>query len=147
MTQMFLLIADDQEDNRIIFSAILTHNGYGVCLATNGEEAVELAKAHSPRLILMDLQMPVMDGWEATRLLKAAPETADIPVVAITAQDDVAVARLQEAGFCAYVRKPVQPEKFLRAVELCLERADEGKLWIELAGFAMGGGEPLEQAS
>jgi two-component system, cell cycle response regulator DivK len=87
MSQKVLLIADDQDDNRVIFSAVLTHHGYGVFLATDGREAVELAWAHSPRLILMDLKMPVMDGWEATRLLKADAATAHIPIVAVTAED------------------------------------------------------------
>ena len=71
MAQRLLLIADDQEDNRVVFSAILTHYDYNVLLATNGREAVEQARLHAPDLILMDLQMPVIDGWEATRLVKA----------------------------------------------------------------------------
>jgi two-component system, cell cycle response regulator DivK len=134
MIQNVLLIVDDEEDNRVIFSAILTHHDYAVVLAKNGQEAVELARDHSPRLILMDLQMPVADGWEATLQLKADPETADIPVIAVTAGDHPA-ARLEEAGFCAYVRKPVAPQDLLRAVEFCLERVGEGMPWIELPSF------------
>ncbi len=135
MTQTLILIADDQEDNLVIFSAILTHHGYGVFLAANGQETVELAREHSPRLILMDLQMPVMDGWEAARLLRADPETADIPIIAVTAQDHADMAPLQEAGFCAYIGKPVLPQDLLQAVDLCLERIAEGKPWIELPGL------------
>jgi CheY-like chemotaxis protein len=135
MTQKVLLLADDQEDNRVIFAAVLTHHGYGVFLATNGWEAVELARAHSPRLILMDLQMPVMDGWEATRLLKADAETAHIPIIAVTAEDHRDSGRLQEAGFCAYIRKPVLPQNVLRAVEFCLGSEAEGKPWIVLPSF------------
>lgn len=135
MTQKVLLIADDQEDNRVIFSAILTHHGYGVLVANNGQEAIELTREHAPRLVLMDLQMPVMDGWEATRLLKADPETAHIPVVAVTALDPADAPRLREGGFCAYVGKPVLPQNLLRAVDLCLESIVEGKRWIELPSF------------
>lgn len=137
MTQTMLLVADDQEDNLAIFSAILTHHGYGVVRATHGREAVELARTHVPRLILMDLHMPVLDGWGAIRLLKADPETADIPVVAVTAEDH-ARSRLQQAGFCAYVRKPVAPENLVRAVRLCLEGAEERTRWIVLPSFESG---------
>ena len=135
MTQVLVLIADDQQDNLVIFSAILTHHGYGVFLAANGQEAVELAREHSPRLILMDLQMPVMDGWEATRLLRARPETSRIPVIAVTAAGHVSPAELQEAGFCAHVCKPVLPQNLLRAVELCLEQLTDETPWIELPSF------------
>ena len=131
MIPKLLLIADDQEDNRIVFSAIFAHYGYNVLLAANGDEAVEQAKLHRPHLILMDLQMPVLDGWEATRLLKQDPETASIPVVALTAQDHV-TSRVQEGGFCAYVRKPVSPRDLVRAVELCLEKVSEENPWIKL---------------
>jgi two-component system, cell cycle response regulator DivK len=134
MIPKVLLIADDEEDNRVIFSAILTHHDYAVVLAENGREALELARDHSPRLILMDLQMPVMDGWEATRQLKADPDTADIPVIAVTARDCTA-ALLEDAGFCAYVGKPVAPQNLLRAVEFCLEQAGEGVPWIDLPSF------------
>jgi len=132
MTQKVLLIADDQEDNRVIFAAILMHHGYGVFIATNGREAVELAGAHSPRLILMDLQMPVMDGWEATRLLRSDPGTAHIPIIAVTAEDHGDPRRLQETGFCAYIRKPVLPQNMARAVEFCLEVEARGVSWITL---------------
>jgi two-component system, cell cycle response regulator DivK len=103
-------------------------------LATNGQEAIELARDHSPKLILMDLQMPVLDGWEATRRLKTDPDTYGIPIVAVTAEDHP-VACLEEAGFCAYVRKPVAPQHLLRAVEICLARAPTHRSWIEVPRF------------
>jgi two-component system cell cycle response regulator DivK len=131
MSSKLLLIADDQEDNRAIFSTMLTHKGYDVFLAVNGQEAIEQAKRHAPDLILMDLQMPVLDGWEATRLLKADPQTASIPVIAVSAQEHPP-SRLQEGGFCAYVRKPVTPVDLAQAVETCLEKSSEETLWIEL---------------
>ena len=135
MSPKLLLIVDDQEDNRIVFSAIFIHYGYNVLLAANGQEAVEQAKLHRPDLILMDLHMPVLDGWGATRRLKQDPETASIPVVALTAEDHL-TSRVQEGGFCAYVRKPVSPRDLVRMVELCLEAASEMKPWIKLPPLA-----------
>jgi two-component system cell cycle response regulator DivK len=135
MPSRLLLVADDEEDNRVIFSAILTHHGYNVSLATDGQEALEQARRHAPDLIVMDLQMPVMDGWEATRLLKSDPRTAAIPVVAATALD-VATAQLREAGYCAYVRKPIAPRDLVRAVELCLEGVSQENQWIDLPSLA-----------
>ena len=135
MTQKVILLADDQPDNLAIFSAILTHHGYGVVLAANGREAVDLARDHAPKLILMDLQMPVMDGWEASRLLKSTPATADIPIVAITAEDHNSLTRLRDAGFCAYLRKPVTPDAVVDAVRQCLEEHAAGVRWIELPAY------------
>ena len=135
MPLKLLLVADDEEDNRIIFRTILAHHRYDVSLASDGQEAVEQAKRHAPDLILMDLQMPVLNGWEATRLLKADPQTASIPVVAVTALDQTH-AQLQEGGFCAYVRKPIAPKDLVRVVELCLEGLAQEKLWIDLPSVA-----------
>jgi two-component system cell cycle response regulator DivK len=135
MTQKLLLVADDQEDNRIILSAILTHYGYGILQASNGHEAVEQAIQHLPDLILMDIEMPGMDGWEATRLIKADPAARAIPVVAVTAQNQRARATLLEAGFCAFVRKPVLPRDVVRAVELCLQANPAQAGWIDLPTF------------
>lgn len=135
MAQTVLLIADDQEDNRFVFSAILTHHGYGVMLAVDGQEALDPAREHAPQLILMDLQMPILDGWEAARLLKADPRTAGIPVIAVSALDRPGLDKLTEAGFCAYVQKPVLPRDVVGAVALCLEPEQKGKSWIELPRF------------
>lgn len=135
MAQTVLLIADDQEDNRIVFSAILTHHGYGVILAVDGQEALDLARDHAPQLILMDLQMPILDGCEAARLLKADPATAGIPIIAVSALDRPAPDKLTEAGFCAYVQKPVLPRDVVGVVALCLEPEHKGKPWIDLARF------------
>jgi CheY-like chemotaxis protein len=129
-----LLLVDDVEDNRFVFSTVLARNGYDVLIATNGREAVEQAKVVAPDLILMDLQMPVMDGWEATRLLKADSATASIPIVALSAGDP-ASARLKDAGFCAYVRKPILGRELARAVETCLRSASEERRWLEVPGM------------
>jgi len=131
MSQKLLLVADDQEDNRVILSAILTHRNFGVFLATNGAEAVEQARRHLPDLILMDLQMPVMDGWAATHAIRTDPRTAHIAVIAVTAEDQTP-ERLQQAGFCAYLRKPFLPRTAAQAVEICLANAEPRPSWFAL---------------
>ena len=133
MNQKLILVVDDNQDNRVILSAILTHYQYAVMQAVNGQSAVDQAKRHGPDAILMDLQMPVLDGWEAARLLKDDPETASIPIIAVTAQDhDSSLARLQRAGFSAYVKKPFLPKSAIQAIEACLQGVTERKLWIDL---------------
>jgi CheY-like chemotaxis protein len=120
-----LLLVDDVEDNRRTFSTVLARSGYDVVVASDGREAVAQAKLHAPDLILMDLQMPVMDGWEAARVLKADPATASIPIIALTACDPASL-HLEEAGFCAHVPKPVLCRPLVHAVDACLHRAPEG---------------------
>jgi CheY-like chemotaxis protein len=85
----------------------------------------------------MDLQMPVMD-WEAMRLLKADEATRHILIIAISAEDRQDPARLREAGFCAYVGKPVRPQEVVRAVEFCLQNDEEGYPWVQLPGHDPG---------
>ena len=138
MVEKLLLVVDDDEDNRTIFSTVLSHSGYNVLLATHGEEGLEQAKHHAPDLILMDLQMPVMSGWDATRLLKADPLTASIPIIAVTAEDH-SPTRYQDGGFCACVRKPVEPRDLVEAIAFCLEEGSREKLWIDLSSI----GAPL----
>jgi len=81
-----ILLVEDNADNQEIYSIILAHHGYRVLQAFDGGHGVDLARAHGPDLILMDLTMPVIDGLEATRMLKADPATAAIPIVALTAR-------------------------------------------------------------
>lgn len=80
-----VLCAEDNEDNIFMLTARLSRKGYEVVVARDGRQAVEMAQSESPSLILMDLSLPVMDGWEATRRIKAAPETRMIPVIALSA--------------------------------------------------------------
>ena len=82
-----ILVVDDQEVNRELLHFILSCRGYGVIEARDGLEAVKIAKSECPDLILMDLSMPVMDGFEAVRLLREVPEVRDVPVIACTAHD------------------------------------------------------------
>jgi CheY-like chemotaxis protein len=135
MTQRLVLIADDNEDNRIVFAAILEHSGYAVLSATHGAEAVDQARQHAPDLVLLDIAMPGMDGWEAIGILKADESTASIPVLAVSAFD-IQEERVSGAGFCAFVRKPVEPRALLGAVTRCLEETASGETWIDLDGHA-----------
>ncbi|HSU13583.1 response regulator [Longimicrobium sp.] len=123
-----ILLVEDNEDNQEIYRCILAHYGYDVLQAFDGGHGVEMARAHGPDLILMDLTMPVVDGLQATRMLKADPATAAIPIVALTAhtqREDFAAA--EAAGCDAYLTKPVEPQRVAAEVRriLALSR-DEG---------------------
>jgi two-component system, cell cycle response regulator DivK len=80
-----VLLVEDNEDNRIVYSTILRHFGYTVTEALNGEEGIAKARGERPDLILMDISIPIIDGWEATQVLKHDPATRDIPIIALTA--------------------------------------------------------------
>ncbi len=116
MTQRILVI-EDQEDNRIILSDLLTSAGFEVIEALNGQEGVSMAEAQKPDLILMDIQLPVLDGYEATRRIKANPALASIPVIAVTSYalsgDE---AKAMAAGCDGYVTKPFSPRLLLAKV-------------------------------
>ena len=112
LTEATVLLVEDNADNQEIYRIILAHYGYAVLQAWDGERGVRMARDHGPDLILMDLTMPGMDGLEATRLIKADPSTAAIPVVALTAStrcEDVAAA--QAAGCDGFLAKPVEPRR------------------------------------
>jgi len=80
-----ILYVEDNEDNVYMLTRRLRRSGHEVIVAADGEQGLAMARAEAPALILMDLRLPVMDGWEATRLLKATPETRDIPIIALSA--------------------------------------------------------------
>ena len=106
-----ILLVEDNADNQEIYRIILAHHGHAVLQAWDGEEGVRMAREHRPDLILMDLTMPVIDGLEATRILKADPATAAIPVIALTAhamQEDLEAA--EAAGCVAFLSKPAAPQ-------------------------------------
>lgn len=109
-TAQTLLLVEDNEDNRIIYCTVLRHLGYIVLEAQDGVQAVELARSAQPDLILMDISIPRMDGWEATRVLRSDPRTSTIPIIALTAHalaDDR--ARASQVGFTSYLAKPIEP--------------------------------------
>jgi two-component system cell cycle response regulator DivK len=119
-----ILLVEDNEDNQAIYHAILSHRGYTVLQALDGAEGVRLAREHLPAVIVMDISMPVLDGYEATRMLKADPATVHIPVIALTAH---AMAedrqRAHDAGCDAYLAKPAEPRAVAAEIELILSRA------------------------
>jgi CheY-like chemotaxis protein len=122
-----ILLVEDNEMNRDMLSRRLIRRGYEVILAEDGQEGLEAARSQSPDLILMDMSLPVMDGWEATRRLKDAPATARIPVVALTAHalsDDREKA--ERAGCDAYETKPVEFPQLLETIERLLHARGPG---------------------
>ena len=116
-----VLLVEDNLHNRKIFAGVLSHYGFTVREAVDGAQAVSMALADPPDLILMDLSLPVMDGWEATRQIKEIPELAKIPVIALTAHamaDDEERARA--AGCDGYLSKPISPKLVVAEVERVL---------------------------
>ena len=112
-----ILAVDDQEDNRRILHDLLTGAGYEVIEASDGLEAVELAERHRPDLVLMDIQLPGIDGYEATRRIKASPDLGGVPVIAVTSyalsgDEDKAM----EAGCDVYIATPYSPRALLAKV-------------------------------
>ncbi len=113
-----ILVIEDQEDNRRILCDLLTSAGFEIVEAVDGEEGLAAAAAHVPDLILMDIELPVIDGLEATRQIKARPELRHIPIIAVTSyalSGDEAKAR--EAGCDGYVTKPFSPRQLLAKVK------------------------------
>jgi two-component system cell cycle response regulator DivK len=105
-----VLIVDDHFDNRAIYRSIFVHLGYEVVEAVDGDEAITMAGARHPDVILMDMTLPGRDGWSATRALKAAPTTAGIPIIALTAHASEADREKALAAGCdAYLPKPAMP--------------------------------------
>ena len=120
-----VLIVEDQEDNRAILRDLLSKSGYDLIEATNGEEGVALAQSQRPDLILMDVQLPIIDGYEATRRIKSNAELRCIPVIAVTSyalSGDEAKARA--AGCDAYVAKPFSPRLLLAKIRKYLPGGD-----------------------
>ena len=121
-----VLIVDDAVDNRVVYGLCLEHFGYRVILAHDGYEGVQQARAEHPDLILMDISMPVLDGIEATRLIRADEHTASIPIIAVTAPTDPATrVRAEESGCNAFLGKPVGPSQLARQVERFLGPGSE----------------------
>ena len=119
-----ILLAEDDEDNRDLVQFVLMKSKLDVKLvvAENGEEAVRLAKECNPSLILMDMQMPVMDGWSAISLLKGDEKTKEIPVIAFTAQaKQEDWARTREMGCAEHFTKPMDPEELVALVQKYLK--------------------------
>lgn len=113
-----ILIVEDQEDNRRILRDLLTAKGYKTIEAVTGLEGVEMAGKHVPDLILMDIQLPELDGYEATRRIREVPDLQGIPIIAVTSYalsgDEV---KAREAGCDGYVSKPFSPRALLEIIQ------------------------------
>ena len=113
-----VLLVEDNEMNRDMLSRRLTRNGYDVLIAVNGQEGVDMAGSEKPDLILMDMSLPILDGWEATRRLKADPATAAIPVIALTAHAmDSDREKALAAGCDDFDTKPIELPRLLEKMK------------------------------
>jgi two-component system cell cycle response regulator DivK len=126
-----VLLVEDNEMNRDMLSRRLQRRGYEVIIAVDGPQGVAMAQSQAPDLVLMDMSLPLMDGWEATRTLKAAPETRNIPVIALTAHAmSTDRDKALEAGCDDYDTKPIELPRLLGKMEVLLggssERASGG---------------------
>jgi len=122
-----ILLVEDNLDNRAIYRTILEFAGHRVVEAHNGEEGIRMAREVLPDLILMDVSIPIVDGWQATTILKGDPLTAAIPIVALTAHALPADRdRSLAAGCDGYLAKPVEPRVVAQTVERFLAAPEAG---------------------
>lgn len=122
---MRILYVEDNEDNIYVIKSRLGRAGFTVLIATDGEQGVSMAAAERPDLILMDMRLPVMDGWEATRRIKAQPETRDIPIIALTAHAMTGDReKALEAGCDDFDTKPVEMPRLLEKVRALLPKKE-----------------------
>jgi CheY-like chemotaxis protein len=119
-----ILLVEDNEMNRDMLSRRLVRNGFEVVMATDGQKGVEMAGEEAPDLILMDISLPVIDGWEATRRIKGDPGTGAIPVIALTAH---AMTQDREKAFAVgcddFDTKPVELPRLLEKIKALLDKA------------------------
>jgi two-component system, cell cycle response regulator DivK len=121
-----ILLVEDNEMNRDMLSRRLQKKGYDVLLALDGEAGLKMAVSERPDLILMDMSLPVLDGWEATRQIKGQPMTASIPVIALTAHVMAGDRdKAFEAGCDEYDSKPIEFERLLGKIQALLNRQDK----------------------
>jgi two-component system, cell cycle response regulator DivK len=118
MRERKILIVEDNEDNLTLLVDLLVSLGYGAISARDGQTGVDMVRAERPDLILMDLSLPVLDGWSATRILKADPDLMQIPVIALTAHAMMGDRqRALEAGCDDYVTKPIKLAELISRLE------------------------------
>jgi CheY-like chemotaxis protein len=123
-----VLLVEDTEDNRFMMRRLLEMTGYRVVEAMNGEEAVKLAKAESPQLILMDLSLPVIDGLAATRLIRKLPDFKTTPIIAVSAHDSSDFQSEAIAAGCNnYVTKPIDFNELEQLIGQLLKEVDQKK--------------------
>jgi len=122
-----ILLVEDNEMNRDMLSRRLARSGYEVLIAVQGEEGVALARTASPDLVLMDMSLPVLDGWEATRRLKDDPATREIPVIALTAHAMSGDREKASAAGCDdFDTKPVEYSRLVSKIEGLLQNRKAG---------------------
>jgi CheY-like chemotaxis protein len=122
-----ILVVDDYQDAREMYAEYLQYSGFRVAEARNGNEAVAQARSLKPDLILMDLSLPGMDGWEATRVLKADEETRHIPIVALTGHALAGASEgARKAGCDSFVTKPCLPDDLVVEVRRMLNAVKQG---------------------
>lgn len=113
-----ILVIEDNEQNLYLMTFILEKGGYTVIQGRTGPEGIELAEKDKPSLILLDIQLPEMNGYEVARRLKAKDETKDIPIVAVTSYAMVGDReQVLAAGCTGYIEKPINPDTFLKEIE------------------------------
>jgi two-component system cell cycle response regulator DivK len=130
-----ILVVEDHEDNRRILRDLLTNAGYEMVEAVTGPEGISMAQIHKPDLILMDIQLPGIDGYEVTRRIRADPKLRGIPIIAVTSfalSGDEEKARA--VGCIAYVTKPFSPRQLLAKIQQHLTSVDTGGTQREDAG-------------
>jgi len=124
---MKILIVEDNEKNRTLVKDVLEYHGYEVIEAGNGKEGIKIAKENNPDLILMDIQMPVMSGYDAIKILKNNPETKDIKIIALTSfamKGDK--EKIMDEGFDDYIAKPIDIRRLPELVKEALEVKNKG---------------------
>lgn len=122
-----ILIVEDNELNMKLFNDLLEAKGYDILQTRNGREALQLARTHKPDLVLMDIQLPEVSGLDVTKWLKEDPETAGIPVIAVTAfamKGDE--ERIRQGGCEAYISKPISVSSFVQTIQYHIGDSDTG---------------------
>jgi len=123
-----ILLVEDNENNRYLAQFLLEREGFSVALAVNGKQALEAARLSKPDLVVMDIQMPEMDGYETAERFKSDPALAEIPLVGISSFAMVGDrAKALKVGFAGYIEKPINPETFAQEVSRFL-KSGQGRL-------------------
>ena len=116
-----ILLIEDHRDTRDVYGTLLRHTGYRVLEAKDGGEGVRLAREHNPDLVVMDLRLPIVDGWQATELLKQDSSTAHIPVIVVTTHvHNFDRSRAQELGCNGFLTKPCRPTDLVGEIQRLL---------------------------
>ena len=146
MSRKVLAVDDDKHIIRLV-ETNLRKEGYEVLIAGNGREALDLAVAHQPDLVVMDVTMPEMDGLEALKQLKENPATAAIPVIMLTAKaEDADIFQGWQHGADVYLLKPFKPKQLIAAIHEVMQSSDETKT-VPLPGAAPDPGKPAPESA